>query len=658
MPKHAQARIRQWQVTLILTLFFVAVAGAAAIGWWYARESPPHQGPIVLISVDGLPASKLATAGVTRASDPGETPADRAVPSLTPGIDALAADAVVFERAYSQATGMLPALASAFSGQLPFEHRVRDDAGYTLDAETRTLAELLRNRGFSTGAAVSSVLLRQDTGFAQGFSFFMEPPPMNVPAALYGEPATRRSEPTDSDNDDPLALAIDAATAQAATQALDAAEAWALSQRGQRYFLFVQVDAEHAEAAVTRISRLLRQRRLYDDATIVLAGDRGRAGLNPGLDEETLRVPLLIKQPAREGALRRVGTPVQQIDLLPTILDLVRAPIPGNLRGRSLRSILTDDDGRIAPQPIYSESLAAHFRFGGYPVYALTMNDSRYIRGGSEELVRLDAPGTDAATSAPATLDVGENSSNEQSEDEGEAPDDIAPLRATLDRLLSTRPIEPPEPAAEADQDRLALTGYLVGIASISGTSDVGLLGRMEQQSIATAHYGAARLVGWRRLPSAIRALQGIVREHPTLAVVHYQIGVLLAEMGRTRESVASFHAAAALRPDAVEIPRALAAALVRAKNTDDARIQAESRGRTRPTSRATSRRGRARGCRPSGARAERSGGGPPPRGRRPGGGADDSHAPLRRGYVARRCGQVRSGGSRSAGGGRNAPPA
>ena len=60
MPTHAPARaIRRWQAALIIALFFVAVAGSAAIGWWYARESPAHQGPIVLISMGGLPATEL-----------------------------------------------------------------------------------------------------------------------------------------------------------------------------------------------------------------------------------------------------------------------------------------------------------------------------------------------------------------------------------------------------------------------------------------------------------------------------------------------------------------------------------------------------------------------------------------------------------------------
>ena len=205
------------------------------------------------------------------------------------------------------------------------------------------------------------------------------------------------------------------------------------------------------------------------------------------------------------------------------------------------------------------------------------MNDSRYIRAGTEELVKLEIPGRDPSDSDGIALAGGEGGTDRRPPlQEDPARDDIAPLRATLDRLLSMHPVEPPLPATEADRDRLALSGYLFGIPSSSGTSDAGPVDRTQQQAIARAHYSAARLVGRRRLPSAIRVLQGIVREHPSLAVVHYQIGVLSARMGRAQEAVAAFRAAAALRPDAPEVPRALAAALVRTGHPDEARLQAD----------------------------------------------------------------------------------
>src|SRR5688572_16339328 len=286
MPAHAPPRIRRWQAAAIIAMFFVAVAGAAAVGWWYALESPAHQGPIVLISVGGVPAASLPAYGAQRTD--------------TPAIDSLAAEAVVFERAYAHSPQLLPANASILSGQLPFEHGVRDDAGFTLSRDVSTLAEMLRSRGFSTGGVVSSFLLRPASGVAQGFTFF-------------------DAELPEGGLDAVPALVRDGA------QTIDAAERWMRLQDDRRFFLFVQVDQRDADAAVTRLSSLLKTRRLYDGATIVLIGDRGDTGSGLTLDDATLRVPLMVRQPDAEGSGRRVAMPVQQIDLVPTILDLVRA---------------------------------------------------------------------------------------------------------------------------------------------------------------------------------------------------------------------------------------------------------------------------------------------------------------------------------------------
>src|SRR3990172_9471754 len=98
MPRPAPPAARPVQVTIILTLFGVAVTASALAGWWYARESTPHQGPLILISVD----------------------------------------AVVFERAYAHSPLTLPAHASIMTGQLPFEHGVRDEAGFALREEARS----------------------------------------------------------------------------------------------------------------------------------------------------------------------------------------------------------------------------------------------------------------------------------------------------------------------------------------------------------------------------------------------------------------------------------------------------------------------------------------------------------------------------------------
>ncbi len=511
MTHRAPVRARRWLASLIIALFFVAVAGAAAIGWWYARESPPHQGPILLVSIDGVPAADLSVYGAQR--------------SDTPAIESLASDSVVFDRAYTHSPQSLPAHTSLLTGRLPLEHGVRDDAGFSLSEDASTLAELLRNRGFTTGASVSSFLLQSGTGIGQGFSYFDDEMPTGPSNEL-------------------------AAIARGGSQTIDSAERWVATQDGQRFFLFVQVPGQDADAAIMRLTAALKERELYDDATIVVVGDRGDVGSGLTLDDRALRVPFIVKQPDNQGGGRRVPSPVQNIDVVPTILDLVRAPVPAGISGRSLRTALDDEDAVIPSVPIYSEALTAYFRFGGEPVYALTGDHFRFVRGTGEDLIPLETE------QAPV----------------GEA-NEAAQLRSELDALVGTTAIASPAAIPAREEDRYAQLGYLSD-SGLTTVVDVALDGAA-QRVLVQEHRAAAGLIGQKKYTAGIRALQAIVRTHPTLASIHFQIGVLLSRTGRVEEAIVEFGRVRELRPEASSAARALADALLKTGKTDAAAEQA-----------------------------------------------------------------------------------
>ena len=149
---------RPFRYTFILISVALATGLAAAGGWRYARASAPVNGPIILISIDTLRADHLPVYGYRHVK--------------TPAIDALAADGVVFERAYSHSPQTLPAHASLLSGRLPFETGVRDNVGFVVKGSERLLPQMLRDRGYTTGGVVSTYVLRKATGVNQGFDFF------------------------------------------------------------------------------------------------------------------------------------------------------------------------------------------------------------------------------------------------------------------------------------------------------------------------------------------------------------------------------------------------------------------------------------------------------------------------------------------------------
>ena len=513
MPRAPLATPRRWQATLILTAFCLAVAAAAVTGWWYARESTPHQGPIVLLSINGLrPAALRAYGG----------PGDR-----YPAIDTLSADAVVFERAYTHSPLTLPAHASILAGQLPFEHGVRDEAGFALKDDARPIAELLRSRGFETGAAVSSFVLRPKSGVAQGFSFF----DAELPAApVEGGPAVERD----------------------GRLTADVAGKWLSGRRGHRFFLFVQVDERAADDVVASLVSQLKSQGLYDQATIVLTADHAASGAGLSLDDAALRVPLIVKQPGRRGAGRQVATPVQHIDILPTVLDLVRAPIPSGLRGRSLRRVLDGDADGITAPFIYADSLAASSRFGGAGKFSLATPTHRYVRGSREELIDLQ----DGAAISPAR----------------DLPE-AAELRDQLDRLIEGHEPTPPEDVDAADEGRFAMLGYLGG-GRLVGTNPEPLDPDQEAWVMDT-HRAAAVLTGQKRYNAAVSLLRSITRAHPGMAVVHYQAGTLLGQAGRREEAMRAFQAAARVEPDNPYIAIAMARLVLRDGRPEEAREHA-----------------------------------------------------------------------------------
>src|SRR5258708_33322861 len=216
------------------------------------------------------------------------------------------------------------------------------------------------------GGVVSAFGLRTDTGIGQGFGFFDGDMPSGT-------------------SDQPIgSIQRDGAASEAI------AERWLTSIGTARAFLFLHLYEPHkpyappdryaeyapydgeiaySDEIVGRLVRYLKSHQLYDRSTIVLLSDHGEGLGDHGEQEhglfvydEAIHVPLIVKQEGNAGAGRRVADVVQHIDLVPTMLDLVKAPDPGRLRGRSLKPLL-DDSGRLPDTAVYSEALYAPSHF-------------------------------------------------------------------------------------------------------------------------------------------------------------------------------------------------------------------------------------------------------------------------------------------------------
>lgn len=350
-----------------------------------ALEAPSG---VVLYLVDTLRADRLGIYG-------------HAAPT-SPRLDALAREALVFEDAWAQASWTRPATASILTGLHPTSHGAdREDAALAEDRVT--LAEILTARGYRCGAFVANHLVGGRFGFDQGFETWNGGDP-----ALYGAPAAelgRRAlewldtgsgpfllyvhtmEPHSPYDPPPEAMApfaLDDYDGDRDTRALlRLGQLGQLSPAGLR-FLEARYAGEIREndRAFGALLDGLDERGLLDTTLVVFVSDHGEELLDHGgtehaktLYQELVRVPLVVRLPgaARRGA--RVAGPVQQIDLLPTLLGLLDVEAPPDLPGRDLSGLWLEGTTPARPPPL----LFAEERF--------TITDKVAVRSGDLKLI-------------------------------------------------------------------------------------------------------------------------------------------------------------------------------------------------------------------------------------------------------------------------------
>ncbi|MEM8931412.1 MAG: sulfatase, partial [Acidobacteriota bacterium] len=246
--------------------------------------------PVILISVDTLRSDRLPAYGYSAGS--------------TPAIDALRADGVLFERAWSPVPLTLPAHVTMLTGLLPNAHGVRDNVGYTVQLDLGAdLVGRLNRLGYRTGAGISAYPLSRQVGFGDGFEHF--------------DDTTFRPELG------PEGLE------RAGDQTLAWSQPWLseVSAAGAPFFFFFHLYEPHApyeppppfaerfddpydgeiaaaDAIVGQLLETLRDTGVYDRALVILVSDHGEGLGAHGEEEhglllyrEALQIPLIVKFP-------------------------------------------------------------------------------------------------------------------------------------------------------------------------------------------------------------------------------------------------------------------------------------------------------------------------------------------------------------------------
>ena len=284
---------------------------------------------VVLITIDTLRADHVGCYGYK--------------PIKTPNIDGLAADGARFERAFAVVPVTLPSHSSMLTGTYPMLSGMHDFSGNKLSPLQPTLASVLKQAGYQTGAVIAAAVLDSRFGLNQGFDFYYDHFEFN-----------RLDEANLDEMERPGNVVADVA--------LD----WLAKNSQKKFFLWMHLYDPHfpyhppepysreyaaqpydgeiafADEQVGRLLRFLKEKGIYKNTVIVLSGDHGESLGEHGekthgffIYNATMHVPLIIRLP-QNAAARVVADPVSLVDLMPTVLGAVGLGVPSQVQGRSL----------------------------------------------------------------------------------------------------------------------------------------------------------------------------------------------------------------------------------------------------------------------------------------------------------------------------------
>lgn len=533
--------------TSVAALVCLVVLGASSCR---RSETTPRVGrvPVILISIDTLRADHLPMFGYKKVD--------------TPNLDALRRDGILFTNAYSHVPLTFPSHVTVLTGRIPPANGVRNNIGYKLDPSVPTLPLALKGNGYATAAAVSSYVLRGNSGLAHSFDSYDDLLPFKA-----GTPVGSLQRPGTS-------------TAQAA-------EAWIGAHGSKPFFFFLHLFEPHSPyeppepfksryanpydgeiATADQIAgdfiSYLKKQGFYDEAIIVFMSDHGEGLYQHGEPEhgiflyrESLHVPLVVKLPRNDRAGETVADPVGLIDIMPTLLELTETKPPPGLRGASLLAHKPGAEKRR----IYSETLYPRIHLGWSELRSLTAQDYHFIQAPRPELYDMIR---DPAEASNVLLDHRRIHVS---------------MKQDLDAYGSE--VELPTHVNPEEAAKLAALGYLGSSAPISRGPLPDPKDRIGEVADMMA---AMRLVTQGQYDDAIAGLKSIIAKNPRLSDAWNQLALTLETTGRYEEAADAYRKAIEISPDlASEFGLSLGSILLKLDKYDEAAAHARLGEKTNP---------------------------------------------------------------------------
>lgn len=348
---------------LFLGIFLLVLPNSS-----FSRDSELN---VLLITVDTLRADYLGCYGNRKVE--------------TPGLDTLARKGILFKRAFAHNVVTLPSHTNIMTGTYPVFHGVRDDIGFRLEEGFDTLAEILKKEGYETAAFIGAFVLDSRFGLDQGFDLYDD---------FYGGGK---------------GMYEFSMVERQAEEVVSPALEWLRSHQESRWFCWVHLfdphipyrppqpfsdkykgdpyagEVAYADHWIGKLIDYIKDKDLEKMTLIVVTADHGES---LGEHKErthgifaynsTLHIPLIFSQPRIFSKPKTIQHRVRHIDILPTILEILKIKVPHNVQGRSLLGLVKEPK-KWREDDSYFEALTAHLNSNWAPLQGLLSGSFKYI---------------------------------------------------------------------------------------------------------------------------------------------------------------------------------------------------------------------------------------------------------------------------------------
>lgn len=484
---------------------------------------------MVLITIDTLRADHVGCYGYKQIK--------------TPNIDSLAAEGARFDHAFAVVPVTLPSHSTMLTGTYPMLSGMHDFSGNKLSPRQPTLAAVLKQAGYATGAVIGSAVLDSRFGLNQGFDFY------------YDHFEFSRLEEANLDEMERPGNVV-------ADLTLD----WLGKNSQKKFFLWMHLYDPHypyrppepysreyashpydgeiafADEQVGRLLRFLKEKGLYQNTLIVLSGDHGESLGEHGekthgffVYNATMHVPLIIRLPESEPA-RAVSNLVSLVDLMPTVLAALGLEIPSQVQGRSLLQELHGDTAD-QPRDLYGETFLPRLHFNWSELRATENAKYHFIDAPRPELYDLAKDPSEVHNLLTEKKAVGEEMRSK--------------LTALIRQYSAGKEMAEKTGLDPVLMERLKSLGY----AGFSGGSDPNVANRdlpdpkdriatyeLISDAIADSQHG--------RYQESIEKLKAALKTEPNSVPAHYLQGLNYYRSKMFPEAVEELQKAVQLSPD------------------------------------------------------------------------------------------------------------